>query len=100
MRLLLHVGILHLTRQAGIGLRVPVGEGERAASLAAGDAIFFCSPEARQRITHVGLILGDGSFIHAAGGDAVRINCVDDAPYGERLVAARRYLCDSVESSV
>jgi cell wall-associated NlpC family hydrolase len=79
-------------QQAGEGLSIPVGEAERETAVAAGDAVFFCPPEARQRITHVGMALGDDSFIHAAGGDRVRVNRLRDAPYGERLVAARRYL--------
>jgi cell wall-associated NlpC family hydrolase len=57
-----------------------------------GDAVFFHGPDATERITHVGLSLGDGSFIHAAGSDQVRVNRLADAPYAQRLVGARRYL--------
>ena len=63
--------------------------------LAAGDAVFFRSAEEPARIGHVGLALGEGRFIHAAGGDGVRVNDLDDPPYGERLVCARRYLRNS-----
>ena len=78
-------------QQSEVGLTVPVGEAERAATLAPADAVFFCSEHARERITHVGLALGDGRFIHAAGGDMARINSLADGAYHERLVAARRY---------
>jgi cell wall-associated NlpC family hydrolase len=54
--------------------------------------VFFCSETARDRIVHVGLALGDGRLIHAAGGDAVRINRLEDRNYVERLVTARRYV--------
>jgi cell wall-associated NlpC family hydrolase len=78
-------------QQAEVGLPVCVGEAERAA-LHPGDAVFFCADTSRERITHVGMALGDERFIHAAGGDGVRINYLADRPYDERLIAARRYL--------
>jgi cell wall-associated NlpC family hydrolase len=77
--------------QAGVGMSIALDQ--PGALPAAGDALFFCSPDARERITHVGMALGDGSFVHAAGGDRVRINRLADVPYGGRLVTARRYLC-------
>jgi cell wall-associated NlpC family hydrolase len=85
-------------QQAEVGVRVPVGETEPAVT--AGDGVFFCSAETRERITHVGLALDNRSFIHAAGGDGVRINRLSDAPYGERVVAVRRYLLDGGASGV
>jgi gamma-D-glutamyl-L-lysine dipeptidyl-peptidase len=84
-------------QQAEVGLPVSAGDG-RPAALAPGDAVFFCSESSRERITHVGLALGDGQFIHAAGGDGVRINRMADRPYAERLVAARRYASGSLAS--
>ena len=86
-------------QQAAVGL--PVGiEAECDTAVAPGDAVFFCAAEARERITHVGLALGGGEFIHAAGGDRVRINPLSDAPYAERLVAVRRYLLDGMAPGV
>ena len=63
-----------------------------------GDLIFFGSkatPERKERITHVGIYIGDGIFIHSAG--KVRINSLipeDDNYYSgsNRLVRAQRML--------
>jgi cell wall-associated NlpC family hydrolase len=78
--------------QADVGR--PVGLHAGGLSAAPGDAVFFCSVERPEQIGHVGLALGDGQFIHAAGSDCVRINGLTEPPYGERLVCARRYLHD------
>jgi gamma-D-glutamyl-L-lysine dipeptidyl-peptidase len=79
--------------QAGVGEPVALdGHAALDAVLAPGDAVFFHGEEARDRITHVALALGDGEFIHAAGGDRVRIDAWDDSPYTRRVVGARRYL--------
>jgi cell wall-associated NlpC family hydrolase len=81
-------------QQALIGQPVPLeaaGTGPLP-RLMAGDAVFFRSAEEPAHIGHVGLATGEGTFIHAAGGDGVRVNDLADPPYGERLVCARRYL--------
>jgi cell wall-associated NlpC family hydrolase len=78
-------------QQAGVGSAISEGDNGLPMALTPGDAVFFCSESSRDRITHVGLALEDGCFIHAAGGDSVRINRLADRPYAERLVAARRY---------
>lgn len=61
-----------------------------------GDLIFFgSSPEKKDRITHVGLYLGEGRVVHSSG--YVRINSFkkDDELYSKRLLGrimtARRY---------
>lgn len=71
---------------------------ESLANLKMGDLIFFGSkatPERKERITHVGIYIGDGIFIHSAG--KVRINSLipeDDNYYSgsNRLVRAQRIL--------
>lgn len=45
--------------QAQTGQAIPLEEGEP------GDVAFFCNPEGK--ITHTGIILGDGEIIHASG---------------------------------
>ena len=63
-----------------------------------GDLIFFSASKAsnpKQPITHVGIYMENGEFIHAAG--RVRINSFDKnaANYdsqSETIVGARRYL--------
>lgn len=83
--------------QALLGVPVPLGAAapDGWVRLAPGDAVFFGAAEAPARIGHVGLALGAGRFIHAAGGDGVRINELSSPPYGARLACARRYLVGS-----
>jgi cell wall-associated NlpC family hydrolase len=68
------------------------------ANLKKGDLIFFgtkATPEKKERITHVGIYIEDGIFIHSA--TKVRINSLipTDANYydgSKRLVRAQRIL--------
>jgi gamma-D-glutamyl-L-lysine dipeptidyl-peptidase len=55
-----------------------------------GDLLFFGSSEAR--ITHTGMYLGQGEFIHDTTHDhpGVQISRLDDMPWTKLLVAARR----------
>lgn len=52
-----------------------------------GDLVFFGSPD---RITHVGMDLGDGSFVHSAGGTGVIVTQWGDDRFSPSLVDARR----------
>lgn len=71
---------------------------EALANLQKGDLIFFgtkATPEKKERITHVGIYIGDGIFIHSA--TKVRINSLiptDENYYdgSKRLVRAQRIL--------
>ena len=71
---------------------------EALSNLKKGDLIFFgtkATPEKKERITHVGIYIGDGIFIHSA--TKVRINSLipTDANYydgSKRLVRAQRIL--------
>ena len=59
-------------------------------NLTAGDAIFF-SDEAG-RVTHEGLYIGGGQFVHSPGeGDAVRLSSLYDPVYAAAYAQARRY---------
>lgn len=55
-----------------------------------GDLLFFGSSAAK--ITHTGMYIGDGEFIHDTthGHPGVQISRLDDAPWTQLLVAARR----------
>ncbi len=55
-----------------------------------GDLLFFGS--SLQKITHTGMYLGEGRFIHATthGHPGVQISVLDDAPWKALLVACRR----------
>lgn len=70
----------------------------RIKNLQPGDLVFFGSPETRlkkERITHVGIYIGDGKIIHAS--HKVRVNSLlpGDKDYYEnshRLLKARRFI--------
>lgn len=84
------------SQQARTGEAVDLSKGY--AGLQPADLIFFgrkATPERKESITHVGIYLGDGLFIHAAS--KVRINSLDPASDlyyegADRLVRARRIL--------
>lgn len=78
----------HLPRtsreQSTVG--IPVHSGD----LKAGDLVFFHTMRG-SRVTHVGIYMGNGKFIHASsGGGKVQVNSLSDGYYRKRLVAARR----------
>jgi cell wall-associated NlpC family hydrolase len=58
--------------------------------LQAGDLLFFGA--APDKITHTGMYIGDGQFIHDTtnGHPAVQISRLDDEPWTHLLVASRR----------
>jgi cell wall-associated NlpC family hydrolase len=58
--------------------------------LTAGDLLFF--GESADKITHTGMYIGGGEFIHDTTHDhpAVQISKLDDMPWTKLLVAARR----------
>lgn len=57
-------------------------------NLAPGDLVFF--GRSADRITHVGIHLGDNAFIHAAGGAGVIITPWGDERYSSTFIDARR----------
>lgn len=59
-----------------------------------GDLIFFNTGGAG--ISHVGIYLGDGKFIHSASNKGVTINKLSEAYYVKRYVTARRILDEKV----
>ncbi|MGV3720708.1 MAG: C40 family peptidase [Actinomycetota bacterium] len=60
-----------------------------ADNLEAGDLVFFSTY--RRGISHVGMYVGDGKFIHAANSRRdVRIDTLKSGYYAKRLKAARR----------
>ena len=59
--------------------------------LKAGDLVFFSNYCSINNITHVGIYLGDGTFIHAAN-EGISITQMDKAWYAERYVGACRVL--------
>lgn len=73
---------------AGVGQKV-----ERK-DLIAGDLVFFRTTRGR-RISHVGIYIGNGKFIHASsGGGKVQINTINEGYYNSRYAGARRIISD------
>jgi cell wall-associated NlpC family hydrolase len=58
-----------------------------ADAMAPGDLLFFGKPD---KITHVGMYFGKGTFIHSAGGAGVIFSPVGDDRYWPSFVDARR----------
>lgn len=70
--------------QATVGQRVGYG------GLKAGDLVFFHTMRGN-RITHVGIYMGNGKFIHASsGGGKVQVNSLTEGYYRNRFVTGRR----------
>ncbi len=56
-----------------------------------GDLVFFGSSEAS--ISHVGIYVGDGKFVHAPKrGEDIKITSVNESYFERRFVGARRYV--------
>ncbi len=66
-----------------------LGKSVAKASLRSGDLVFFST---RGRgISHVGIYIGDGKFVHASSGQGrVRVDTLMDGYYSRRYVGARR----------
>lgn len=71
--------------------QIKVGRKVSGALLRAGDLIFF--DMMKGYVSHVGMYLGNGLFIHASTPrTGVRIDSLFEPKYGRRLVGARRYI--------
>jgi len=90
---------LTLTAYRLNGLELPRSSGEQyrvgrpvpRAQLRPGDLVFFAI--SGSRISHVGIYVGDGRFIHAPRrGKPVAVSRLDDNYYRKRYVGARTYL--------
>lgn len=60
-------------------------------SLQKGDLVIF-NNSGNTRIGHVGIYIGDNSFIHASTNKGITVTSLDDSYYKERYVCARRLL--------
>ena len=69
-----------------------VGKPVSRAKITEGDLVFFVNPRNRKRINHVGIYLGDGTFIHSSSTRGVAINPLDDIYWGRYLSGFRRFL--------
>jgi len=78
------------------GLRAPhssralfnLGRAVRYNELRQGDLLFFTTR--RRGISHVGMYVGDGKFVHSSTGRGVVISSLSEGYYAKRMVGARR----------
>ncbi|MDQ1336450.1 MAG: NlpC/P60 protein [Thermodesulfobacteriota bacterium] len=68
--------------------RLPIMEKVSEDELQTGDLIFFS--QKKKQITHVGIYLSDGNFIHAARKSGVTISSLDSQYWKIRMVGAKR----------
>ncbi len=67
-----------------------VGESISRNDLRDGDLVFFGSSE--DAISHVGIYVGGGRFVHAPRrGDEIKISHIDEQYFADRFVGAKRY---------
>lgn len=81
-----------LPRDAYLQARAKILQPAESETLQAGDLVFFCDdhdPHGRG-ITHVGIALGDGRFIHASDSLGVAITPLNQPPYDRQFRCARR----------
>ena len=68
-----------------------MGKPVSRSELKPGDLVFFRNTARRRGITHVGIYIGGGKFIHASSGRGrVTITSLSDPYYAARFVGARR----------
>jgi hypothetical protein len=58
--------------------------------LKTGDLVFFTSSKKSKRISHVGIYLSEGRFVHAASGKGVIVSGLEEQYWNERIAGARR----------
>ena len=64
--------------------KIPLAQAEE------GDLLFF---QDQEKLSHVGIYLGDGRFVHApSSGDTVRVASIDTPYYQRHLIAVGRLL--------
>lgn len=55
-----------------------------------GDQMFFGSSSKKLKVSHTGIYIGEGYFIHSSGGSKVKINHISDNSYLKILMSIRR----------
>ena len=90
-------GFVHYVFANVLGVDLPAdsasqftsGEKVARAEMQAGDLVFFHMHG--KRVSHVGIYLGDGQFIHApTTGQRVKVNNLDESYWARRFAGARR----------
>lgn len=74
-------------QQYKAGKEVPIDQ----KNFCEGDLLFFSADEKHESVTHVGIYIGDGRFLHASKQKSnVMISKVSESYYAKRLMGARR----------
>jgi cell wall-associated NlpC family hydrolase len=90
-------GFVHYVFASVLGIDLPndsasqFGSGQKIArpDMQAGDLVFFHTRG--KRVSHVGIYIGDGQFIHApTTGERVRVNSLSQSYWARRFAGARR----------
>jgi len=96
-------GLVRTVFRRALGLKLPhstdslyeCGSPVPEADLRLGDLVFFRDPPGSQ-VSHVGIYLDQGQFVHASLSDGVTISDLFGSWYWKNYVGARRILDDSV----
>lgn len=72
-----------------LGIKIPRNSAEqqkfcdkiKKKQLTPGDLLFFCTGKDNNRVSHVGLYIGDGQFIHSSASRGVIISHIDEKYY-------------------
>ena len=74
------------------------GSGVKRKELKPGDLVFFATTR-RRVVSHVGIYIGHGQFVHAPRrGQTVRVSSLDNSYWSKHYVAARRYIDTPAQS--
>ncbi|MET3317770.1 UNVERIFIED_ORG: peptidoglycan endopeptidase LytE [Peribacillus simplex] len=63
--------------------------GKKVTSPKSGDLIFFATGSNRAVVSHMGIYLGDGQFIHASSSKGIEINTVSNSYFKSRIIGYR-----------
>lgn len=82
-------GLTMTVYNKALGIKLPRNSAEQQKfckaiskkSLNAGDLLFFCTGKDKNRVSHVGLYIGDGRFIHSSSSRGVIISHIDENYY-------------------
>ncbi|HRF67666.1 MAG TPA: C40 family peptidase [Muribaculum sp.] len=82
-------GLTMKVYQKALGVAIPRNSGEQQKfcksihrnSLNAGDLVFFCTGKDKKRVSHVGLYIGGGQFVHASTRKGVIISDLSERYY-------------------
>ncbi|GAB2566961.1 C40 family peptidase [Dyella jejuensis] len=94
-------GFVRYVFERALGLQLPtnsasqylIGHIVRRKDMQPGDLVFFRTADrhGRGRVSHVGIYLSDGRFIHSPRrGESVRVDNLDDSYWSKRFAGARR----------